>query len=144
MLEALLERFGRVSNERALSGPGLVNLYRALHRIDGEPQSAVTPAEIVQLAGEDPQGHAGEAVRLFSGWLGSAAGDLALTLGAWSGVYLCGGVLPKMGERFDRDRFVDRFHDKGRYRGLMKQIPVYLVVNTEIAHLGLAELLRQA
>ena len=143
ILEALLQRFGRVSNERALSGPGLVNLYRALLQIDGELQTAPTPAEIVQLAGEDPEGHAGQAVRLFSGWLGAAAGDLALTLGAWSGVYLCGGILPKMGERFDRDHFVERFQDKGRYRDIMECIPVFLVTNTEIAHLGLAELLRQ-
>ena len=141
VLEILLETFGRVSNERVLSGPGLVNLYRALRRIDGGSGEAPTPAEIVQLAGQDPKSRAAEAVRLFSGWLGAAAGDLALTLGAWSGVYLCGGILPKMGERFDRDHFIERFHDKGRYRGIMEQIPIFLVTNTETAHLGQAELL---
>lgn len=141
VLATLQKSFGRVSNERVLSGPGLVNLYGALCRIDGGTPPRVSPAELVELAGEDRGGRAAEALRIFSGWLGTVAGDLALTLGAWTGVYLCGGVLPKMGDRFDRDYFIERFVDKGRYREQMGLMPVSLVVNTETAHLGLVALL---
>ena len=144
ILEVLQGTFGRVSSERVLSGPGLVNLWRALSQLNGVKAEELTPAEVVKLAGEDPNSLAGEAVHLFSGWLGAVAGDHALTLGAWSGVYLCGGILPKMGNRFDRDHFIRRFVDKGRYRGQMDKIPVYLVLNAETAHLGLAALLERS
>jgi glucokinase len=141
ILEVLQGIFGRVSAERVLSGPGLVNLFRALCQLDGEAAVESTPAEIVELAGTSPESRAAETVRIFSGWLGTVAGDFALTLGAWTGVYLCGGVLPKMGQRFAREQFSERFVDKGRYRGHMERIPVHLVTNTEIAHLGLTALL---
>jgi len=141
VIEVLQKSFGRVSNERVLSGPGLVNLYQALAQIDGDSPVEPTAAEIVQQVDEDPRSR--EAVRMFSGWLGSVSGDLALTLGALGGVYIGGGVIPKMGERFDREYFIERFLDKGRYQGYLAPVPVYLVVNTEIAHLGLAELLQQ-
>jgi glucokinase len=144
ILEVLQGIFGRVSAERVLSGPGLVNLFRAICQIDGETAVESTPAGIVELAGTSPESRAAEAVRIFSGWLGTVAGDFALTLGAWTGVYLCGGVLPKMGDCFAREVFSERFVDKGRYSAHMERIPVYLVLNTEIAHLGLTALLDQS
>jgi len=141
VIETLQKKFGRVSNERVLSGPGLVNLYSALSQIEGESPRITTAAEIVERVDEDAR--CLEAVRMFSGWLGSVAGDLVLTLGALGGAYIGGGVIPKMGHRFDREHFVERFLAKGRYRSYMEPVPVYLVVNTDIAHLGLAALIQQ-
>ena len=142
VVENLTERFGRVSQVRVLSGPGLVNLYQALCQIDGVSPNEVTPGEIVQRSGEDPLST--ETVRMFSGWLGCMSGDLAVTLGALGGVYIGGGVLPRMGDKFDREYFVERFLHKGRYRDYLKPVPVLLVINTEIAHLGLAALIQQS
>lgn len=141
VIETLQKRFGRVSNERVLSGPGLVNLYSALSEIEGESPRDTTAAEIVERIDEDARCR--EAVWMFSGWLGSVAGDLVLTLGALGGAYIGGGVIPKMGDRFDREYFVERFIAKGRYRSYMDSVPVYLVINTDIAHLGLAALIQQ-
>lgn len=141
VVDNLTEKFGRVSKERVLSGPGLVNLYQALCQIDGISPTEVTPGEIVQRAGEDPS--CTEAIRMFSGWLGCVSGDLTVTLGALGGVYIGGGVLPRMGDKFDREYFVERFLHKGRYRDYLEPVPVLLVLNTEVAHLGLAALIQQ-
>ena len=107
------ERFEHVSVERVLSGPGLVNLYEAVSRLaDEEPQS-LTPAAVVAGARDRSSAACVEATNLFSSWLGAVASDLALTLGAFGGVYLGGGILPKMGEVFDADRFASVFSPKG-------------------------------
>jgi glucokinase len=132
---------GHVSAERVLSGPGLRTLYRALTEIDGLGSDLDTePAAIARRAhaGEDPL--AVEAVGLFTGWLGSVAGDLALTLGATGGVYLSGGILPAWGERFDVARFRARFEAKGRFRGWLAAIPTRLIVHPNPALVGLATL----
>jgi len=143
VIEILRQEFGRVSNERVLSGPGLVNLYRALCRIDGESPLKTTPAVIVREATESPDSRESTAVKMFSGWLGAAAGDLVLTLGARGGVFLGGGVLPKMIDVFDRNYFVERFLDKGRFRGYLEPVPVRLVLNTQIALVGAAAIIQE-
>ncbi len=139
----LTRKFGRVSNERILSGPGLVNLYSALSAIEGEDPEPLSPAQIVAAATSRPESRQATAVRMFSGWLGTAAGDLVLSLGARGGVYLGGGVLPKMIEVFDRQHFVDRFVAKGRLRPYVEPVPVHLVLNTQIALVGLTAILQQ-
>ena len=97
VLDRLRARFGHVSAERALSGPGLVNLYGALCELSGEAAPALTPAEITEPSrlGEDPR--AVEAVTMFCAMLGTIAGNLALTLGAHGGVYIAGGIAPRLG-----------------------------------------------
>lgn len=141
VFRVLQGRFGHVSTERVLSGPGLVNLYEALCAVDGLAAEEATPERIVEQARACPSGAAGEAVRLFSGWLGAVAGDLVLSLGARRGVYIGGGVLPKMREVFDVERFVARLIDKGRFRSYVESVPVHVVVRTEVALLGVASLL---
>jgi glucokinase len=142
VVEVLSRKFGRVSNERILSGPGLVNLYRALCTLADKPAADLSPAEIVDGAENDSEGEEALAVRMFSGWLGLAAGDLVLSLGARGGVYLGGGVVPKMAHVFDRDYFVERFLDKGRLRNYVEPVPVHLLLNTQIALVGAAAILR--
>jgi len=138
----LLHRFaGHVSAERVLSGPGLANIYSALGALAADPLATtlLEPAEVVTRAqgGQDPR--AEEAVRLFTSWLGAFAGNLALTFGAFGGVYIAGGVTPRLGSLFDEDLFRHRFEAKGRLMGILEPIPVWLAVGGEPALRGLAE-----
>ena len=130
IVTALAERFGHASAERALSGPGIEALYRAIASIDdvhgGGEGSA---AEIAHAACARSDPIAEEAIATFTAFLGSVAGDLALTLGARGGVYLAGGIVPGWGERFDAGRFLDRFRAKGRFRDWLSAVPVYVVTH---------------
>ena len=137
----LRERFEHVSAERVLSGPGLVNLYEAISRLSEEEPQSLTPAAVVAGARERSSLACVEATNLFSGWLGSVASDLALTLGAFGGVYLGGGILPKMGEVFDTDRFCERFLAKGRFRDYLRPIPVSVIIRPQATLLGAARAL---
>jgi glucokinase len=141
VFRVLQRRFGHVSTERVLSGPGLVNLYEAICEVDGLPAEEMTPGRLVEAAELRPGSAAEEAVQLFSGWLGAVAGDLVLCLGARRGVYIGGGVLPKMWSVFDVERFNARLVEKGRFRDYVESVPVYAVVRTEVALVGAASLL---
>ncbi|MFQ5972000.1 MAG: glucokinase, partial [Alphaproteobacteria bacterium] len=114
VIARLRRRFGHVSAERAISGPGLVNLHTALREIDGLEAERLGPREIARraVAASDPTCR--EAAAMLSAMLGTVAGNLALTLGAKGGVYLAGGVLHNMGAAFDRALFRERFESKGR------------------------------
>ena len=128
MLQALRERFGHVSAERAVSGPGLEALYRALCHLDGAAGDGELPASEIThraLAAADPQ--CVESLELFCAFLGNAAGNLALTLGARGGVYIGGGIVPRLGSVFDRSRFRACFEDKGRFRSYLEAIPVFVI-----------------
>ena len=120
-------RFGHASAERALSGPGLVNLHAALCAIDGQPALTLQPADVVRgaLGGRDPVCH--EALQLFAAFLGNVAGNLALTLGARGGVYVGGGIVPQLGAAFDASPFRARFEAKGRFRGYLEQVPTWVI-----------------
>jgi glucokinase len=132
-------RFGRVSNERgALSGQGIVALHEAICVLDGVPLAGEpTPAHIVDaaLAGSDPR--CVEALQTFCGLLGAAAGDLALTLGARGGIYIGGGIVPRLGDWLNQSTFRQRFEDKGRFAPYMQAIPVFVILaSTSPALLG--------
>jgi glucokinase len=127
VIRALRERFGHVSAERALSGPGLVNLYEAVCKVRGAPVQPLKAADVSRRAvdGSDPQ--CVEALELFCSFLGNVAGNIALTLGALGGMYIGGGIVPRLGPWFDRSRFRERFESKGRFRGYLAGIPTYVV-----------------
>lgn len=140
VLERLAERFGHVSVERAISGPGLQNLFAAVSRgARGDPPA---PGDIAAMAKARSSEAAVEAVALFTGWLGSVAGNLALTLGARGGVYVGGGIVPAWGEDFDAAAFRARFEAKGRFRDYMRRIPTWVITHPHPAFVGLAALLR--
>ena len=131
-----------MSAELLLSGPGLVNLYDSLCELAGKPAAPSTPEHITNIyPGCDPQCR--EAVSLFCGMLGSFAGDLAMTLGARGGVYIMGGIVPKIFEIFRQSQFRDRFESKGRYRDYLSAIPTYVVAHPFPAFLGLKTLFRR-
>lgn len=141
---AVRERFGHCSAERLFSGPGLTVLYETLGSIDGTPaDTSRQPAEIVARALRGGDARASEAIDLFVAGLATTAGNLALTLGAAGGVYLCGGVLPRLGAALDARAFRDRFEWKGRFSGYLASIPTFLVTTEEPALRGLAVLARQ-
>lgn len=140
VLEWLRQRFGHVSAERILSGPGLVNLYEALAAIRGRPAAYSTPDAISQRGVEGSDLLCREAVDLFFAILGTVAGNLALTVGARGGVFIAGGILPRMREAFLQSGFRRRFEDKGRFRDYLAPIPTWLVVHPQPAFAGLAGL----
>ncbi len=135
VLGVLRGRFGHVSAERVLSGPGIENLYRALSELRGVPASLANASEVTgaALAGSDAM--ALDALSLFSSLLGQAAGNLALTLGARGGVYIGGGIVPKLGSAFDAALFRERFEDKGRFAAYLAAIPTLLIKSSDEAAL---------
>lgn len=131
VLSQLQRRFGHASAERVLSGPGLVWTYEALCAIDDCPVRFTQPPELADAALAQADAQAREALALFFGFLGAMAGNLALTLGARGGVYLGGGVLPRIADALRQSAFMERFLAKGRMRPLLETMPVYLITAQE-------------
>jgi glucokinase len=128
VIASLRRRFGHVSAERALSGPGLVNLLTAIAEVDGVPAPTLDAPQIAAAAqsGADPLSAA--TVDIFLALLGSVAGNLALTLGARGGVYLGGGIVPRFDRALvERSRFRERFEAKGRFRDYLTAIPTFVI-----------------
>lgn len=133
------ERFGsHVSTERLVSGPGLKTLYEALCELDGANAIALQPAQIAECALAGSDRHCCEALAMFCALLGTAAANLAAVLGARGGVYIGGGIVPKLGGYFERSAFRTRFEDKGRFRAYVSTIPTYVILAETIALRGLA------
>jgi glucokinase len=141
--------FGHVSVERVVSGPGLTGIYRWLRKESGvlEPEwlrlklSSEDPARVVSEAGIDGRDEiCTKAVRHFVRILGSVCGNAALMLVARGGVYLGGGIPPKILSFLDQGGFMDNFCDKGRFSDLMKRIPVRVILNPQAALLGAARM----
>jgi glucokinase len=143
VIDRMRRHFDHVSAERALSGPGLFNLYNTLAALDGIPAKGYTAAQITDLAirGEDPL--CVETTAMFCAMLGTTAGNLALTLGARGGVYVGGGIVPKLGRVFTESGFRERFEAKGRFRSYLEAIPTFVVIHPLPAFIGCAALLAQ-
>jgi glucokinase len=139
-IAAIRRQYGRVSAERALSGPGLSALYRAL----AAGRAAPEPADIARLAQSGRDRVAVRTAQLFSRLLGGFCGDMTLAFNALGGVYLVGGVVPGLGRAFDRRAFRAAFEAKGRYRDYLGRVPVYLVTHKDLGLRGLAVYLRLA
>ncbi len=147
LLEFLRRQFDRVSWERLLSGAGLVNTYRYLLASGAAPEQETVRAELER---EDPATvitrHAlartdclsDRALDLFCEILGAQAGNLALTVVSTGGVYLAGGIAPRIVERLENGPFLTAFRDKGRMSELMSRIPVHVIMNSDVALLGAA------
>jgi glucokinase len=138
VLGEMRQRFDHVSAERCLSGPGLVNLYNSLAALGSVPAAPYTAAQIAdpETAARDPLCR--EAMAMFCAMLGTIAGDLALTLGAQGGVYIAGGIVPRLGARFVDSLFRARFEAKGRMSAQLRAVPSYVVTHPLPAFLGCA------
>jgi glucokinase len=136
----LRQRFGHVSAERVVSGSGLENLYEAIAVLDGIALPKRRAAEITQEGIKGTCATSRAAIEMFCAMLGTVAGNLALTLGARGGIYIAGGILRHMSEYFVRSQFRERFEGKGRLRKYLEPIPVYLVLDEDVAFTGLRTL----
>lgn len=126
VIARLRRRFGHVSAERALSGPGLVNLYQACTELNGQPVLSLEPAEVLGRS-EAGDATAAQAIALFCGFLGSMAGNVTLTLGARGGVYIGGGIAPRLLKELRSSTFRSRFEGKGRLSGFLAPIPCHVI-----------------
>lgn len=148
LLHFLRGRYSRVSYERLLSGPGLVNIFNFL---DQGLQKPVASSVRERLGTEDPAavvGQAGvaglcatctEAVDLFLNLYGAQAGNLALTVMGTGGVYVGGGIITKLLPRIPTSAFMRSFLAKGRYAQFMAEIPVHIILNPKTSQLGAAQ-----
>jgi glucokinase len=127
IISHLHRTYSHVSAERILCGDGLVLLHRTLAAIDGRPDPSVTAGDITSGALERSDPHCLETIDRFCGWLGNVAGNLALTVFARGGVYIGGGIIPRLGEYFARSPFRARFEAKGRFAPFLAGIPVYVI-----------------
>lgn len=137
----LRQRYGRVTIEHVLSGMGLSNLYWANSKLLGGERE-LSPAEITAKA------RAGDscsvkAVDDFFAILAAVAGDIALMMGATGGVYISGGIVPRLLEEFDASAFRHRFNDKGRASGLCASTPLAIVLAQHPGLRGCVEALRR-
>lgn len=137
---ALRQQLHHVSVERVLSGSGLMQLYHAIARVDGTTVPERDNSEIVShaLAGDCEVSR--ETLELFCAFLGSAAGNVALTLGARGGIFIAGGIVPRFIEFLRQSAFRERFEAKGRMSTYLSHIPTAVIVHPTPAFLGLAYL----
>jgi glucokinase len=142
VLKTLAKGFGRVSIERILSGPGLVNLHLALCEMAGEA-TALDSAAAISEAAKAGDRSAVQTVERFCAIFGSVAGDFALAYGATGGVYLAGGIAPRLLDILEASAFRSRFEDKGRFRDYVAAIPTRVVTHPYLALLGAAQVLKR-
>jgi glucokinase len=137
ILDHLRKRFGHVSAERVLSGPGIENLYHAIAALDQTAVPSRDAAEITNAAlqGTCPTSRA--ALDIFCGMLGSFAGNVALTYGARGGVYIAGGIAPRILDYLAGSEFRRRFEQKGRLHYYLEAIPTEVIVHPAATFLGL-------
>jgi glucokinase len=132
VIAAVRDEFGHCSAERIISGPGLEILHRALHGAAG-----TDAAELARRA-DDGDAQASETFEVFFCMLGTVAANLALTVGAFGGIYIGGGITPRHRERFLASGFRQRFEAKGRYGDYLASIPTFLIVSPQPTLVGLA------
>ncbi len=142
LLAAVRREHAHVSAERLLSGIGLPLLHGAVAAVRGQPAAPLATEEIVErgLAGEDLCSHTLDS---FCALLGSFAGSVALVLGARGGLYIGGGIVPRLGERFFASQFRQRFEAKGRFQAYLQAVPTLLITDTLAALGGAALALEQ-
>jgi glucokinase len=146
LLHHLRKRLGHVSVERILSGPGLTNVFRFLQEESGDSRERIPmqleeddAARISDLAFNHKHPLAVKAMDLFVEVYGAYAGNLALAGLGRGGVYVAGGIAPKIIDKLREGGFMKAFRDKGRFSGLMEEIPVHVVMNPKVGLLGAAE-----
>lgn len=138
ILRILRRRYDRVSIERLICGPGLLNMHRALAEIDGRETHIDDPAEITATALADPNSPCGATLARFCAILGAVAGDIALTTGARGGVFIAGGIAPRILPFLKASPFRERFERKGRFQPYMQAIPTKVILHKHAALLGAA------
>jgi glucokinase len=147
ILQTAWREWAHVSNERLISGPGMELIYRALAERNGVQIPVDAPARdsaaIIAGALEDGDALCLEVLECFCGMLGAAAANLAVTLGAFGGIFIGGGIVPRLGEWFRTSPFRTRFEAKGRFSGYIADIPTYVIATPHVAFDGVANILSE-
>ncbi len=140
VLSVMRKSLGRIAGDEVVSEPGLLNLQAALAEIAGS--SRLTTIDALLAAAKAGDTVALEAIKLFTGWTGDIAGNLALTVGARGGVYICSALMGAHPELFDRALLRARFEDKGLMSSFVEDIPLHLVSMPAVGLLGLSTLFK--
>ena len=143
ILQFAWKEWPHVSNERLISGPGMEMIYRALAQRNRVTVSPRTSPDIITGALEDHDTLCIEVLECFCGMLGGAAANLAVTLGAFGGVFIGGGIVPRMGEWFASSPFRARFEAKGRFSSYLADIPTFVITTPNPAFHGVATILSE-
>ena len=144
VIDYLRRRFGHVSAERMVSGTGLENLYQAIAALDGSEAPTRDAAEITRTALDGTCRTAAAALDMFCALLGSFSGNVALMFGARGGVFIAGGIAPRIVEFLGRSHFRRRFEEKGRLRPYLQAIPSNVIVHSGAAFVGLRSLAKSS
>jgi glucokinase len=143
ILQTAWREWTHVSNERLISGPGMEIIHRALAERNGIDAPARDSAAIIAAAMDDQDPLCLEVLECFCGMLGGAAANLAVTLGAFGGIFIGGGIVPRLGEWFRSSPFRARFEAKGRFSGYIAEIPTYVISTPHVAFDGVANILSE-
>jgi glucokinase len=143
ILQYAWREWQHVSNERLISGPGMEIIYRALAQRNGVQVPNRTAAEIASCALEQNDPLCLEVLESFAGMLGGAAANLAVTLGAFGGIFIGGGIVPRVAQWFASSPFRARFEAKGRFSDYLAQIPTYVIMTPNPALYGVASILSE-
>ena len=143
VLTHLQAKYGHVSVERILSGPGLVNLYQAIAQYQGVSPQPYEAPDITANALEKKCTICQETLSQFCRIMGSFGGNLALTMSTYGGVYIAGGIIPRFIEYFSKSEFRTQFEAKGRFNHLIQRVPVYVITEEQPGLLGASVHLRQ-
>jgi glucokinase len=135
------KQFDHVSFERLVSGPGMELIYRALAERAGVPAQNLAAPDITQRALDQIDPVCEETLEVFCIMLGTAAANLAVTLGALGGIYIGGGIVPRLGEYFDRSPFRKRFEEKGRFSRYVATIPTFVITAEHATFIGASAIL---
>lgn len=141
LLKFAWKTLDHVSYERLISGPGLELIHRALAERNGADAKPLPAPAITQRALEDGDALCLETLEVFCGLLGTAAANLAVTLGALGGLYIGGSIVPRLGEYFDRSPFRARFEDKGRFHDYVAAIPTFVITAENATFQGASAIL---
>ena len=134
-------QFEHVSFERLLSGAGLALIYQALAERAGQPALALAAPEITQRALANSDAVCSETLEVFCTILGTAAANLAVTLGASGGIYVGGAIVPRLGRHFDRSPFRASFEAKGRFSRYVAAIPTFVITEEQSTFTGTSAIL---
>jgi glucokinase len=143
ILRYALGEFEHVSFERLVSGPGLALIHRALRHRDGLPPLPLTAHDITRLGVDGRDALCRETLDVFCAMLGTTAANLAVTLGAFGGIFIGGGIVPRLGEYFDRSPFRARFEEKGRFSGYVAGIPTFVITAENATFVGASTILTE-
>ena len=143
ILQFAWKEWSHVSNERLISGPGMEIIYRALAQRKGLQVAPRSSPDIITGALEEQDALCLEVLDCFSGMLGGAAANLAVTLGAFGGIFIGGGIVPRMADWFSTSSFRARFEAKGRFTSYLSEIPTYVIMTPNPAFYGVATILSE-